>query len=94
MTNVVNPETVAAMVIEPMQGEGGFNIPVDGFLEHIRALCDKYGILMVTDEIQCGVGRTGKFFAIEHWNIEPDIICLAKSLGSGLPLSAVILKKR
>ncbi len=93
MTNMVNPETVAAMVIEPMQGEGGFNIPVDGFLEHIRALCDKYGILMVTDEIQCGVGRTGKFFAIEHWNIEPDIICLAKSLGSGLPLSAVILKK-
>jgi 4-aminobutyrate aminotransferase/(S)-3-amino-2-methylpropionate transaminase len=93
MTNLVNPETVAAVVIEPIQGEGGFNVPVNGFLEHIRELCTKYGMLMVTDEIQCGIGRTGKFFAIEHWDIEPDITCLAKSLASGIPLSAVISKK-
>jgi len=93
MVGLVNPETVAAMVIEPIQGEGGFNVPVDGFLRYIRELCDKYGIMMITDEIQCGMGRTGNFFAIEHWNIEPDITCLAKSLASGLPLSAVISKK-
>jgi len=93
MNNMVNPETVAAVVIEPIQGEGGFNVPVDGFLEHIRELCSKYGMMMITDEIQCGIGRTGKFFAIEHWDIEPDIICLAKSLASGLPLSAVIARK-
>lgn len=93
MKNMVNPETVAAVVVEPIQGEGGFNIPVNGFLELIRELGNKYGMLMITDEIQCGMGRTGKFFAIEHWGIEPDIICLAKSLASGLPLSAVIARK-
>jgi len=93
MTNMVNPETIAAVVIEPIQGEGGFNVPVDGFLEHIRELCNKYGIMMITDEIQSGIGRTGKFFAIENWNIEPDMTCLAKSLASGLPLSAVIARK-
>ncbi|MDD3640625.1 MAG: aspartate aminotransferase family protein [Atribacterota bacterium] len=94
MKGLVNPETIAAIVIEPIQGEGGFNIPAKGFLEHIRELCNKYGILMITDEIQCGMGRTGKFFAIENWKIEPDIVCLAKSLASGLPLSAVIASKR
>lgn len=93
MKSLVNPETVAAVVIEPIQGEGGFNVPVDGFLEHIRELCSKYGMMMITDEIQSGMGRTGKFFAVEHWNIEPDITCLAKSLASGLPLSAVISRK-
>ena len=93
MTNMVNPETIAAVVIEPIQGEGGFNVPVDGFLEYIRELCSKYGIMMITDEIQSGIGRTGKFFAIENWNIEPDMTCLAKSLASGLPLSAVIARK-
>ena len=93
MKNMVHPETIAAMVIEPIQGEGGFNVPVEGFLEKIREICNKYGIVMITDEIQSGVGRTGKFFAIENWDIEPDIICLAKSLASGLPLSAVIARK-
>jgi len=93
MTHMVNPETIAALVIEPIQGEGGFNVPLDGFLEYIRELCSKYGIMMITDEIQSGIGRTGKFFAIEHWDIEPDITCLAKSLASGLPLSAVIARK-
>ncbi len=93
MNNMVNPETIAAVVIEPIQGEGGFNIPVEGFLELIKVLCTKYKMLMITDEIQCGMGRTGKFFAIEHWGIEPDLICLGKSIASGLPLSAVIARK-
>ncbi len=93
LVNIVTPESVAAIVIEPIQGEGGFNVPQEGFLEYLRKLTNKYGMLLVTDEIQSGIGRTGKFFAIENWDIEPDIICLAKSLAAGLPLSAVIAKK-
>ncbi|HNR65855.1 MAG TPA: aspartate aminotransferase family protein, partial [Atribacterota bacterium] len=94
LINLVNPETVAGVVIEPIQGEGGFNVPKNGFLEKIKELCQKYGMFFIADEIQCGMGRTGKFFAVEHWNIEPDIICLAKALASGLPLSAVISRKK
>jgi 4-aminobutyrate aminotransferase/(S)-3-amino-2-methylpropionate transaminase len=93
LTNTVTPDSVAAIVVEPIQGEGGFNVPQEGFLEYLRKLTNKYGMLLVTDEIQSGIGRTGKFFAIENWDIEPDIICLAKSLAAGLPLSAVIAKK-
>lgn len=93
LTNAVDPESVAAVVIEPIQGEGGFNVPQEGFLEYLRELTKKYGILFIADEIQSGVGRTGKYFAIENWNVEPDIICLAKSLAAGMPLSAVISKK-
>jgi len=93
LVNTVTPESVAAIVVEPIQGEGGFNVPQEGFLEYLRKLTDKYGMLLITDEIQSGIGRTGKFFAIENWDIEPDIICLAKSLAAGLPLSAVISKK-
>jgi len=93
LTNTVTPESVAAIVVEPIQGEGGFNIPQEGFLEYLRKLTNKYGMLLITDEIQSGIGRTGKFFAIENWDVEPDIICLAKSLAAGLPLSAVITKK-
>jgi 4-aminobutyrate aminotransferase/(S)-3-amino-2-methylpropionate transaminase len=93
LTNTVTPDSVAAIVIEPIQGEGGFNVPQEGFLEYLRKLTDKYGMLLITDEIQSGIGRTGRFFAIENWGIEPDIICLAKSLAAGLPLSAVISKK-
>jgi 4-aminobutyrate aminotransferase/(S)-3-amino-2-methylpropionate transaminase len=93
LVNTVIPDSVAAIVIEPIQGEGGFNVPQEGFLEYLRKLTDKYGMLLITDEIQSGIGRTGKFFAIENWDIEPDITCLAKSLAAGLPLSAVIAKK-
>ena len=93
LTNTVTPDSVAAIVIEPIQGEGGFNVPQEGFLEYLRKLTNKYGMLLITDEIQSGIGRTGKFFAIENWGIEPDLICLAKSLAAGLPLSAVIAKK-
>jgi len=92
LMNTVIPESVAAVVIEPIQGEGGFNVPQEGFLEYLRELTKKYGILFIADEIQSGIGRTGKFFAVEHWGIEPDIICLAKSLAAGMPLSAVISK--
>jgi len=93
LVNTVTPDSVAAIVVEPIQGEGGFNVPQEGFLEYLRKLTKKYGMLLITDEIQSGIGRTGKFFAIENWDIEADIICLAKSLAAGLPLSAVISKK-
>jgi 4-aminobutyrate aminotransferase/(S)-3-amino-2-methylpropionate transaminase len=93
LIHTVIPESVAAIVVEPIQGEGGFNIPVEGFLEYLRELTNKYGILLITDEIQSGIGRTGKFYAIENWDVEPDLVCLAKSLAAGLPLSAVIAKK-
>ncbi len=84
---------VAAIVVEPIQGEGGYIVPPDGFLAGLRALCDANGILLVFDEVQCGVGRTGKMFACEHWGVAPDIMTSAKGLGSGLPIGAVVAKK-
>ncbi|MFW9823035.1 MAG: 4-aminobutyrate--2-oxoglutarate transaminase [Candidatus Thorarchaeota archaeon] len=89
----IAPESVAAIIAEPVQGEGGFITPPPDFFPKIVELCQEYGILFVADEIQSGMGRTGKMFAIEHWNVTPDIIVLAKSLASGLPLSAVIGRK-
>ncbi|HAH31720.1 MAG TPA: 4-aminobutyrate--2-oxoglutarate transaminase [Elusimicrobia bacterium] len=94
LLETVCPEDVAAVIIEPIQGEGGFNVPPEGFLEEIRRVTAKYGILMVADEVQSGYGRTGKFFAIENWGIEPDLITLGKSIAAGLPLSAVIGDKK
>jgi 4-aminobutyrate aminotransferase / (S)-3-amino-2-methylpropionate transaminase / 5-aminovalerate transaminase len=88
----VAAETVAAIVVEPVQGEGGFVVAPKRFLEGVRRLCDEYGIVMVVDEVQTGFGRTGKFFAIEHYGIEPDLITVAKSIAAGLPLSGVIGK--
>src|SRR5437763_1135314 len=85
-------ETVAAIVIEPVQGEGGFVVAPKMFLEGVRRLCDEHGIVMVVDEVQTGFGRTGKLFAIEHYGIEPDLITVAKSIAAGLPLSGVIGK--
>lgn len=84
------PEEVAAIFIEPVQGEGGYIVPPPEFIPRLKALADKYGILLVSDEVQAGMGRTGKMFSIEHWNVVPDIICVAKALASGLPLGAVI----
>lgn len=89
----IPPEEVAAVFIEPVQGEGGYIVPPPGWLGKLRALCDKYGILVVDDEVQSGMGRTGKMFAIEHWGVEPDIICSAKALASGMPLSAMIARQ-
>ncbi len=83
----------AAMIIEPIQGEGGFRPAPQAFLSAIKDICDQNGILLIADEIQTGFGRTGKLFAIEHYNIEPDFITAAKSIANGLPLSAVIGKQ-
>ena len=85
----VDPSAVAAIVIEPVQGEGGFIPAPAPFLQRIRALCDQYGMVMVADEIQCGFGRTGRLFAIEHYDLAPDLITTAKSLAAGMPLAAV-----
>ncbi len=84
---------VAAILVEPIQGEGGYLVPPDGFLAGLRALCDQHGILLIFDEVQSGIGRTGKMFACEHWGVAPDIMTLAKGLGSGLPIGAVVAKK-
>jgi len=81
---------VAAIIAEPIQGEGGYIVPPPDFFPGLSALCKKHGILFIVDEIQSGMGRTGKMFAIEHWDVEPDIICLAKALSSGMPLGACI----
>ena len=86
----VDPESVAAMIIEPVLGEGGFIQMPAAFMQKIRELCDRHSIVMIADEIQCGSGRTGKLFAIEHTGIAPDIITIAKSLGAGMPVSAVV----
>jgi 4-aminobutyrate aminotransferase len=89
---VAPPEEVSAIFVEPIQGEGGYYVPPDDFLPALRELCDRHGILLVADEVQSGMGRTGKMFAVEHWNVEPDIICLAKGIASGMPLGAMIAK--
>lgn len=92
LTSLVAPEDVAALVFEPIQGEGGFTVPKEGFLQFLRELTERYGIVLVADEIQTGFGRTGHYFACEHFGLEPDLICVAKSLAAGLPLSGVIGK--
>ncbi len=89
-TTVVDPATVAAAIVEPIQGEGGFVVPSPDFLSGLQELCRRHGILTIADEIQSGCGRTGKFLASEHFGLEPDLITLAKSLASGYPLSAVV----
>jgi 4-aminobutyrate aminotransferase len=86
------PEEVAAIFIEPIQGEGGYHVAPAGCLPALRQLCDKYGFLLVCDEVQSGMGRTGKLWAVEHWGIEPDIICSAKGIASGMPLGAMIAR--
>src|SRR5215217_5855582 len=89
-TTQVAAEHVAAIVIEPVQGEGGFVVAPPEFLEGIRRICDDHGIVFVVDEVQTGFGRTGKFFALEHYGIEADLMTVAKSIAAGLPLSGVI----
>src|SRR5205823_7607772 len=82
----------AAIFVEPIQGEGGYFVSPPGFLQALRNLCDRYNALLVADEVQTGMGRTGKLFAVEHWGVEPDIVCLAKGIASGMPLGAIIAK--
>ena len=86
------PDEVAAIFIEPIQGEGGYHPVPRGCLPALRELCDRHGILLVVDEVQSGMGRTGKMFAVEHYGVEPDIICSAKGIASGMPLGAIIAK--
>ena len=84
---------VAGMLIEPLQGEGGYIVPPDGFLKGLREICDKHGILLIFDEVQSGVGRTGKMFACQNWGVEPDIMTLAKGIGSGMPIGLIVARK-
>jgi 4-aminobutyrate aminotransferase len=91
--NNVPASEVAAVLIEPIQGEGGYLVPPDGFLQGLRELCDRHGILLIFDEVQSGIGRTGKMFAAQHWDVAPDIMTLAKGLGSGLPIGMVVAKR-
>ena len=92
-TSNVPAAEVAGIVVEPIQGEGGYLVPPDGFLQGLRALCDRHGILLICDEVQSGVGRTGKMFASEHWGVSADIMTLAKGLGSGLPIGMVVARR-
>ncbi|MDQ2806553.1 MAG: acetyl ornithine aminotransferase family protein [Chloroflexota bacterium] len=93
LTHLVRPEEVAGIVVETIQGEGGYIIPPPDFYPALRALCTKYNIPLVMDEVQAGMGRTGKMFALQHWEVEPDVIMLAKGIGGGLPLGAIIARK-
>jgi 4-aminobutyrate aminotransferase len=83
------PEETAAILVEPVQGEGGYIVPPAGFLPALREICDHYGILLIADEIQSGFGRTGAWFAVNHWNVVPDVLIMAKGLASGMPLSGL-----
>jgi 4-aminobutyrate aminotransferase len=89
---ILPPEEVAAIILEPIQGEGGYVVAPDNFLREIRRICDKHGILLIADEVQSGVGRTGKWWAIEHSGVQPDIVCIAKGIASGMPLGICMTK--
>jgi 4-aminobutyrate aminotransferase len=91
--HLTSPDEVAAVVVEPIQGENGYIVPPQGFHAKLRAICDQYGILLIADEIQSGMGRTGKWLAMEHWGVVPDIVCLAKGIASGMPLGAIIASR-
>jgi 4-aminobutyrate aminotransferase len=90
--HLIRPEEVAAIVVEPVQGEGGYVPAPPGFLAGLRSVCDEHGILLVADEVQSGIGRTGRFWAIEHDGVEPDIVLAGKGLASGLPLGAIVAR--
>jgi 4-aminobutyrate aminotransferase len=91
--HLLPPEDVAGILLEPIQGEGGYVLPTPGFFPALRQLCDKYEILLIADEVQSGVGRTGKWWAIEHFGVEPDIVCAAKGIASGMPLGVMFARE-
>ncbi|HIP71295.1 MAG TPA: aminotransferase class III-fold pyridoxal phosphate-dependent enzyme, partial [Anaerolineae bacterium] len=93
MDQLIAPEDIAGILVEPIQGEGGYVVPAPGFFPRLRELADRYGILLIADEIQSGVGRTGKWWALEHENVEPDIVCFAKGVGSGMPIGGIIARR-
>ncbi|MGD9779276.1 acetylornithine transaminase [Methanomethylovorans sp.] len=86
-------EKTAAIIIEPIQGEGGIHVPSDGYLQEVRRICDEHGILLIFDEVQTGFGRTGKWFCKDHFGIQPDIMCMAKAMGGGFPMGGIVAKK-
>jgi 4-aminobutyrate aminotransferase len=90
---LIYPEHVAAIIVEPILGEGGYIVPPPGFLPRLREITRQHGILLIADEVQTGYGRTGRFFAVEHWGVEPDILAMAKGIASGLPLSGILAKR-
>src|SRR4051794_36926218 len=92
LRTVCPADELAAIFVEPIQGEGGYIVPPDDFLPGLRRLCDEHGILLVLDEVQSGIGRTGRMFASEHWNVAGDIVCLAKGIANGLPLGAIVAR--
>jgi 4-aminobutyrate aminotransferase len=89
----VAPESVAAIILEPIQGEGGYVVPDARWVQQLRRMCDDYGILLIADEVQSGMGRTGKWWAMQHYGVEPDIVCTAKGLASGMPIGAIISRQ-
>jgi 4-aminobutyrate aminotransferase len=93
LEHLVPAEEVAGILVEPIQGEGGYLVPSQGFFPALRNLCDKYGILLIVDEVQSGMGRTGKWWAIENFGVEPDIVCAAKGIASGVPLGAMFARE-
>jgi 4-aminobutyrate aminotransferase len=88
----VDPSEVAAVIVEPVQGEGGYVVPHPGFLRRLREITRRHGILLIADEVQCGMGRTGRLFASEHFGLEPDIVTLAKGIASGMPLGCMLAR--
>ncbi|HEX9989446.1 MAG TPA: acetyl ornithine aminotransferase family protein [Chloroflexia bacterium] len=91
--HLVSPHEVAGIFVESIQGEGGYVVPADDFYPALRDLCDRHEIPLVVDEVQSGMGRTGKMFAIEHWGVEPDVVCIAKGIASGMPMGAIVARK-
>jgi 4-aminobutyrate aminotransferase len=91
--HLLPPEDVAGVLVEPIQGEGGYIVPAPGFFPALRELCDRHKILLIVDEVQSGMGRTGKWWAVEHFGVEPDIVCAAKGIASGVPLGVMFARK-
>jgi 4-aminobutyrate aminotransferase len=89
----VAPEDCAAIVVEPIQGEGGYVVPPSDFLPELRRICDDHGIALIVDEVQSGMGRTGKLWAVEHFGVVPDVMCMAKAIGGGLPLGVTLARE-
>jgi len=93
LDHLLPPEEIAGILVEPIQGEGGYIVPPPNYFPALRELCDRHGILLIVDEVQSGMGRTGKWWAIEHFDVEPDILCTAKGIASGMPLGAMIARE-
>jgi 4-aminobutyrate aminotransferase len=91
--HLVPAEEIAGVLVEPIQGEGGYIVPTPGFFPALRKLCDRYGILLIADEVQSGMGRTGKWWAIQHFGVEPDIVCIAKGIASGMPMGIMAARQ-